>query len=117
MAKSKSAGKKPIVVAFPSKYTTSSIVDFIAAKNALSRKNAKQIMEDFCSVIVAGIMKGNRVPVGIFGKMLVKTRKAAPERKGRNPLTGQEIMLKARPETKVPKFSFSKAFKAKVKTP
>jgi nucleoid DNA-binding protein len=106
---------KPVKVAFPAKYTANSIVDYVATKNALSKKDARQILDDFFAVVSNGMLKGNRVPLGTFGKMLVKIRKAAPARKGRNPLTGEEIMLKARPETKVPKFSFSKAFKETVK--
>ena len=118
MAKSKSESaqdKKPVKVAFPAKYTANSIADYVAVKNNLSKKDARQILEDYCAVINAGMLKGIRVPVGKFGKMLVKTRPAAPVRKGRNPLTGEEIMLKARPETKVPKFSFAKAFKETLK--
>ena len=32
-------------------------------------------------------------------------------RKGRNPFTGEEIQIAAKPETKVPKITFAKAFK------
>ncbi len=121
MAKSKTSDKsdskqdKPVKIAFPEKYTANSIVDYVATKNALSKKDAKQILEDLYAVISAGMQKGARVPVGFFGKMFVKIRPAAPARKGRNPLTGEEIMLKARPKMNVPKFSFAKAFKETIK--
>jgi len=100
----------------PSKFTAVSIIDYVAVKNGFTRKEAKQLTDDLYAVISAGVLKGARVPVGPFGKMIMKIRKAAPERKGRNPLTGAEIMIKARPETKVPKFSFSKSYKQLIKS-
>jgi nucleoid DNA-binding protein len=117
MAKQKTekSEQKPVKVAFPTKFTANSIVDYVATRNDMSKKDVRQVLEDFYAVIEQGLMKGARVPVGSFGKMFVKIRPAAPARKGRNPLTGEEIMLKPRPKMKVPKFSFAKSFKEKVK--
>ncbi len=118
MAKSKTSSiqdKKVIKVAFPSKYSQNAIIGYVAEKNDISKKDVKQLLDDLYAVIDAGIQKGQRVPIGFFGKMFIKIRPAAPARKGRNPATGEEIMLKARPKMKVPKFSFTKNFKEKVK--
>ena len=111
MSSSKPTGKATL----PTKFTANAIIGYVAEKNGLSKKEAKQIIEDLYAVVEDGVRKGARVPVGSFGKMFVKIRPAAPARKGRNPLTGEEIMLKPRPKTKVPKFSFAKAFKEIIK--
>ena len=56
-------------------------------------------------------MRGERVPLGKIGKMFIRVRPASAARKGRNPLTGQEITIPAKPATKVPRLTFSKTFK------
>lgn len=103
--------KKPTKVTLPEKYTASTIIDYVATKNEIPKTQAKQIIEDLFEVIQAGVMKGERVPIGTIGKAYVKIRPATKARPGRNPLTGEEIMIKAKPATRVPKFTFTKAFK------
>ncbi len=50
-----------------------------------------------------------RFPViGVLARRDVKGRKAG---KGTNPFTGEEIMVKARPESKKPRWSFPKSMK------
>ena len=50
-----------------------------------------------------------RFPViGVLARREVKARKAG---KGQNPFTGEEIMIKARPESKKPRWSFPKSIK------
>ncbi|MEK6795087.1 MAG: HU family DNA-binding protein [Spirochaetota bacterium] len=101
--------------AYPTKYTASALVAYVSEKSGISRKDMKQIFEDVFEVIRRGAMKGARVPVGTLGKLFVRVKPAQPERQGRNPLTGETITIKAKPETAVPKFSFNKAFKGIVK--
>lgn len=115
MAKAAKVEKRNANLPYPKKFTASSLVAFVADKNGVSKKEMKQIMEDVFDVIRAGMFKGARVPLGTFGKIFVKVKPATSERKGRNPLTGAEITIKAKPATKVPKISFNKAFKETVK--
>ncbi len=98
-------------VSFPEKYTAQSIAKYIAEKHSLQRSKAQEMIDDLFDVINAGVMKGQRVPVGKFGKLFIKVKPATKERMGRNPLTGEEIKIAAKKATKVPKFSFSKAYK------
>lgn len=102
--------------AYPSKFTASALVAYVSEKSGISRKEMKQIFEDVFDVVRRGAMKGARVPVGSLGKLFIRVKPAQPERQGRNPLTGETITIKAKPETAVPKFSFNKAFKETVKT-
>ncbi len=98
-------------ISFPEKYTAQTIVKYIAEKHAVPRAKAQEIIDDVFDVINAGAIKGQRVPVGKFGKLFIKVRPATKERLGRNPLTGEEITIAAKKATKVPKFSFSKSYK------
>lgn len=95
----------------PAKVTATTMAQHIAEKHQISKKQAKDIIDDLFDVINAGIMKGDRVPVGKFGKIFIRVRPATKARKGRNPLTGQEITIPAKKATKVPKFTFAKSFK------
>jgi nucleoid DNA-binding protein len=104
--------KKEIQVKFPSKVTASSMVQYVAEKNQIPRKLAKEIIDDIFNVIQAGVMNGDRVPVGKFGKIFIRVRPATKARKGRNPLTGLEMTIPPKKATKVPKFTFAKSFKA-----
>jgi len=109
----KSAGKSAAdkKVKYPEKYTSAAMVGYVAEKHDLARNQAKEIMETIFDVINSGVTNGERVPIGKFGKMYVKTRPARKARKGRNPITGQEITIPPKKATKIPKFVFSKAFK------
>ena len=98
-------------VSYPEKFTASSIAQYIAEKNDLKIKQSKEIIEDYLDVLQAGAMKGERVPLGKIGKIHIRVKPASKARKGRNPLTGEEITIPAKKATKVPKFSFTKAFK------
>ena len=95
----------------PEKLTGTSMIGYLADKNGLSRKDAKQVMEDLLDLVGIGVMRGERVALGKIGKMFVRIRPARSAHPGRNPLTGQEIMIPAKPATKVPRFTFSKTFK------
>jgi nucleoid DNA-binding protein len=106
----KAPAKKAAVKA-PEKLTGASMIGYLAEKNGLSRKDAKQVMEDLLELVGIGVMRGERVALGKIGKMFVRIRPARTAHPGRNPLTGQEIMIPAKPATKVPRFTFSKTFK------
>jgi len=103
--------KKAAAVKFPAKYTGSSMIGYLAEKSGCSRKDVKQLTEDLFELIQNGVMNGQRVPLGKIGKMYIRVRPAQKARQGRNPLTGEEMTIPAKPATKVPKFNFNKAFK------
>ena len=111
-AKEVSASAK---VKYPEKFTGSTMLDFVATKAELSKKQAKVALEAYVEVISAGILTGSRIPFGSVGKFFVRVRPATKKRQGRNPLTGAEMTISAKPATKVPKFSFGKAFKESAK--
>ena len=55
--------------------------------------------------------KGQRVRFPVIGALAWREVKARKAGKGRNPFTGEEIMLKARPASRKPRRSFPKAVK------
>ena len=95
----------------PEKLTGSSLVGYLAEKNGLARKEVKQVVEDLFDAVAAGVLRGERVAIGKTGKMFVRVRPARAAHPGRNPATGETIMIAAKPATKVPRFTFSKTFK------
>ncbi|RPI90359.1 MAG: hypothetical protein EHM32_11650, partial [Spirochaetales bacterium] len=56
-------------VKYPEKYTAQAIVNYISEKHDIPKARAKEVVEDVFDVINAGVMKGERVPVGKIGKM------------------------------------------------
>jgi nucleoid DNA-binding protein len=102
---------KKTAVKAPEKLTGNSLIGYLAEKNSLTRRDIKQVLEDLFDVVGTGVMRGERVALGKIGKMFVRVRPARAAHPGRNPLTGQEIMIPAKPATKVPRFTFSKTFK------
>ena len=114
MAKStakKTNTNKKAKVQIPEKFTATSISNYLSEKHDLPKKQAKEILEDLFDVINAGVLKGERVPIGKMGKVFVRIKPATKARLGRNPLTGEEITIPAKKATKVPKFTFTKNFK------
>lgn len=79
------------------------------AKIVDTKKKAQEAVDCVISSITKSLKKGEDVTLVGFGTFKVVKRKA---RKGRNPLTGEEIKIKA---TKAPKFTPGKALKQAVK--
>ncbi len=79
------------------------------AKVVETKKVAQEVVDCVFSSITQSLKRGEDVSLVGFGTFKVTKRKA---RKGRNPHTGEEIMIKA---TKAPKFTPGKAMKDAVK--
>jgi nucleoid DNA-binding protein len=94
-------------------FTTKSIVSHVAAKNGITQVRAKKIIDDYIYIIESGLLLNERVPLGRIGRLLLKLRPAQKARVGRNPKTGEEVTIKAKPEKPVPKMAFSKYIKEK----
>lgn len=115
----KPAAKKPAPTkdkkaVMPEKFTLTTMAGYLADSKGMSRKDAREVLDVVFSMLEAGVIQGARVPVGNLGKVFAKIKPATKARMGRNPLTGETIKIPAKKETKVPRFSFSKAFKEAV---
>jgi integration host factor beta subunit len=97
------------VIPFPkrraSKMTKAEIVEDIATKTGLTKKDVAQAMDQFLESISKALAEGKHYEIRGFGTFKVKARKA---RMARNPRTGEPVPV---PERKVPIFKVSKELK------
>jgi nucleoid DNA-binding protein len=89
-------------------FTTKAMVQYVARKNGITQTLARQVIDDYLMTAEAGALLGERVPLGRLGRLFLGTRAAQKARMGRNPATGEDMVIPAKPETAVPKVSFSK---------
>ena len=85
------------------------LVDAIAKKTGLTKKQAKMAVDAFIDVVKGELMQGGKVRLIGFGTFEVRKRAA---RKGMNPRTKQPITI---PERKVPAFKPSNELKKLIK--
>jgi nucleoid DNA-binding protein len=94
-------------------YTMGSMISYVAKKNNISRRCAKAVIDDFLDMVEKGVLSGAHVPIGRLGRIFLKMRGPQKARIGRNPRTGEELTITAKPRSLVPRISFGKAFKNK----
>jgi integration host factor subunit alpha len=73
--------------------TKAQIVSTIQNHLGLSRKRSSQLIEDLLEIIKKTLENDEDVLISGFGKFCVKQKS---ERKGRNPATGEDMMLAPR---------------------
>lgn len=81
------------------------LIDAMAKDTGLTKKDCTAALQSFIDNVIKDVKKGNSVQLIGFGTFASSKRAA---RKGRNPLTGEEIKIAA---SKMPKFKAGKAFK------
>lgn len=69
------------------------IIDSVYEKLGIPKKECVSIVESVFEIIKDDLDKGNDVMISGFGKWMVKAKK---QRKGRNPQTGEALMIDAR---------------------
>ncbi len=89
--------------------TTKELVVLVAKKANLTNKAAKESVKIFLNGIRDSLKRGEKVVLTGFGTFSLRNRKA---KKGRNPKTGEAIMIAAR---KAPGFTPGKSLKKAVK--
>ncbi|MEH2227229.1 HU family DNA-binding protein [Nostoc sp.] len=84
------------------------LVDAVAAKTNITKKQADEVISAFLSVVTETVANGEKITLVGFGSF---ERRDRSEREGRNPKTNEPMTI---PATKVPAFSAGKLFKEKV---
>ncbi len=74
-------------------FTKIQIAESIQNQTSFSRNKSSEILETLLEIIKRTLASGEDVLVSGFGKFCVKEKK---ERKGRNPATGEDLMLEPR---------------------
>ena len=77
--------------------TQTQLADAVAEKAGLSRKQAKEAITALEEVVLAEVGKAEKVKIGNLVQLTVRMKPAAKARKGRNPATGEEITIAAKP--------------------
>jgi DNA-binding protein HU-beta len=83
----------------------SELIDAIAESANLTKADAGRALDGFINAVTGALSKGDSVALVGFGTYSVKDR---AERKGRNPQTGEDIIIKA---AKIPSFKAGKSLK------
>ena len=73
--------------------TKAQMVESIQNQTGFTKNKSSEIVESLLEIIKGKLESGEDVLVSGFGKFSVKEKK---ERKGRNPATGEDMMLEAR---------------------
>ena len=73
--------------------TKADLIETIQSKNGLTQKQRADIVEATIGIIKDTLASGEDVLISGFGKLCVKDK---AERKGRNPATGDDMMLTPR---------------------
>jgi len=89
------------------------MIRYIAGKNGVSQKLAKELIDDYMVMAETGLLLGKSVSLGSLGKLNMKWKAERKARIGRNPSTGDEITIAAKEAHYTPAFKFSSRIKEK----
>jgi DNA-binding protein HU-beta len=81
------------------------LISAIAEASGLTKADSSRALDGFISSVTHSLSVGEPVILVGFGTFLIRDR---AERKGRNPRTGDEVLIKA---AKIPNFKVGKALK------
>ena len=73
--------------------TKSDLIHTVAEANGIPQNKSVEIVETLIDLIKTKLAAGEDVLISGFGKFCVKKKR---ERRGRNPATGEDMMLEAR---------------------
>ena len=73
--------------------TKSHLIDAIAEANGFTKKKSTETVETILEIIKSTLASGDDVLISGFGKFCVKEKR---ERRGRNPATGEDMILAPR---------------------
>ena len=75
----------------------------VAQRTGLPKKDVSQVIESMTDLIVSEVSRGRPVNVMGLTKVSVAHKAATPARQGRNPATGQPILIGPKPARTVVK--------------
>jgi integration host factor subunit alpha len=88
--------------------TKADIVEKIYEKVGISKKESAELVEQVFDLIKVTLEAGEKIKIAGFGNFIVKEK---ADRRGRNPQTGDEIVISAR---KILTFKPSQVLKAEI---
>ncbi len=73
--------------------TKTGLVDFIAEETGLSKADSSRALEALVNGVITGLTDGDKVTITGFCTFTAKDK---PAKKGRNPRTGETVLISAR---------------------
>lgn len=77
--------------------TQSQLVNEVAERADLSRRDAKAALDALENIVVEQLSNAEKVRIGGVVQLVVRVKEATKARPGRNPATGEEITISAKP--------------------
>jgi nucleoid DNA-binding protein len=77
--------------------TQSQLVGEIADRAGLTKSETKSVLEALEEVVLDQLADAEKVRIGGVVQLTVRVKEATKARKGRNPATGEEITISAKP--------------------
>lgn len=99
---SKKAAVEKKVKAIRNSYSQKDVIDHLMADTGLSRKEVRSVLDGLKDIIHGHIKPRGAGEFTFPGLMKIKryVKPATKERPGRNPFTGESIIIKAKPKSK-----------------
>jgi DNA-binding protein HU-beta len=110
----KSAGKREKggdLVAGKETLNRSKFLNAVAEKAGAHRRDVEHVWENAVQVIQDSVRQGRDVSITGFGKFKQRVTKARKAGMARNPFTGEQVKVAAKPASKRPAFTAAKPFK------
>jgi DNA-binding protein HU-beta len=98
-------------VAKSSTLNRSQLLKTVSERTGMARKEVEQVYEHTLRTIQDAVKRGEKVALTGFGRFQQRIQAARKAGPGKNPFTGEEIRIAARPERRLPKFLPAKQFK------
>jgi nucleoid DNA-binding protein len=92
-------------------FTLKGMAQYVARKNDVPTVLVKRLLDDFFATAESGLMLGERVSLGRLGALSLKVLPARKARLVKNPLTKEDVLVPAKPETPTPKMTFHRSLK------
>ncbi len=83
----------------------------VSDRTGMAKKEVEHVYENVVRTIQENVKKGEKVGLTGFGNFTQRVRKARKAGMARNPFTGEQVKVAARPAMKLPKFIPAKQFK------
>ena len=77
--------------------TQTQLADEVAQRTGMSRTEAKNVLAALDEIVLEQIADAEKVKIGSIVQLEVRVRPATNARPGRNPATGEEITISAKP--------------------
>lgn len=79
--------------------TQTQLATELAARAEISRAEAKRVLGELEAIVLEELGNAQKVRIGGLVQLTVRVKPAQKARKGRNPATGEEITIVAKPAT------------------